>query len=78
MTGPILHRWQEEDKKHPRESLIFSTDAEVLASSPPPAYGICTDTDCIWFDTSLWRHFLIAAACTQKERILSLCIHGFG
>lgn len=33
MTGPILHRRQEEDKKRPRECPIIPTDTEAPVSA---------------------------------------------
>jgi len=67
MTGPILHRWQEEDKKRLRERLIIPTDTEAPSFLSPLAYGICIDTNRIWLDTSPWRHFLIAGTFTPYQ-----------
>jgi hypothetical protein len=64
MTGLILHRWQEEDKKRLRQRLIISMDTEASSFLSPLAYGICIDTNRSWFDTSSWQQLPIAGVFT--------------
>jgi len=63
MTGLILHRWQEEDKKRLRQRPLIPTDTEALVPSPLlPMVSVWIHR--IPFDTSLWRNLLIAGVFT--------------